>query len=185
MNTLETALLLTALSGTALAAEPSGIRASMPKEATLSTRLEIAATLRTSTCGDTSVASLPQGAYVSQNNVIAYPSAEEASNSATWNYELQVMTTLLNLAVTDNLDSATYKKIDSKDPGRFIEAGTRFVFTGEHQLHANQAVVNGRNVWLTDELPAACFGTTMPEAETPDFEKICFVPLTTDTAASQ
>lgn len=185
MNTFETALFLTVLSGSALAAEPSGIHASMPKEATVSTRLEIAAALRTPTCGDTSVASLPKGSYVSQNNVIAYPSAEEASSAATWDYELQVMTTLLNLSVTDDLDSASYKKIDSKNTDRFIEPGTSFVFTGDHRLHAHQATVNGRTVWLADELPSSCFGTTMPEAETPNSDKICFVPLTTDTAASQ
>lgn len=185
MNTFESLVLLPALSGTALAAEPSGIHASMPKEATVSTRLEIAAALRTPTCGDTSVASLPKGSYVSQNNIIAYPSAEEASTSATWAYELQVMTTLLNLSVTDNLDSTQYKRVDGKNPNRFIEPGTTFVFTGEHQLHAQQATVNGRSVWLADELPAACFGSTVPENETPSVEKVCFVPLTTDTAVSQ
>lgn len=178
---------LLALTDVALAANPClSPTAAMPPEASTETRVLVALALRTPSCGEPLVDSLSNGDTVSQSTVIAYPTAEEASAARSWTHELEIINTLLALATrgeAPSMDSVQYQAIDGNDPHRFLEPGTNFVLTDDHQLNARRATVDGRDVWLADSLPAACFASTPPRGDS--MEKICFVPLTTDTAASR
>lgn len=188
-------LLCAVANGVAEAAPPAApsVHAQMPAGVSDAIKMQIALSLDTPSCAGGSVRDLPAGTYYGKEFVIAYPSAAEAADSASWSYELQVMSRLLELVDGKDSDSGVsmddpaYKSIDTKSPDRFIDPGVTFVFSGEEVAGARKASVNGRSVWLADDLPASCFSTTKPaHFQEGDFVKICFVPLTsTGTAGSK
>ena len=183
---------LTACAAEAATPATAPVQAQMPTDVSTGIKMRIALSLDTPTCADHAVGGLPAGTYYGKDYVIAYPSAEEASSSATWSDELRIMASLLKLVDTADgyqapcLNDAVYKSIDKRSTDRFIEPGATFVLSDEHSLSARRARVDGHNVWLAKGLPASCFSSTMPGPfEEGDFVKTCFVPLVfTDTAGS-